>query len=181
MVKPTEKQLGRLSHQIRRLIEYVGDVPANFLTKDQVADFMSWASRFPGRKRSAALNALPMRELVVQFEQMNADLVAKNQATIPTLTKTTVEEWFASYKRMFAYGVDLDLIERNPFDRLRALVVTGANSVKRRAFTDDEIIKIFTAPLGRPNQLLPCRSAQWRCNRRSSLSLAQRSGHPSCA
>jgi len=146
-VKPSDKEESRLRHQMRRLTEFVGDIPANFLSKDQVADFMSWVSRFPGRKRSVALNAMPVRELVMQFEKMNADLAATNQPTSPTLTKTTVEEWFASYKRMFAYGVDLDLIERNPFDRLRALVVTGADSVKRRAFTDDEIVKIFTAPL----------------------------------
>jgi integrase len=48
---------------------------------------------------------------------------------------------------MFAFGVDLDLIEKNTFDRLKVLVVDGTPSVKRRAFTDEEIARIFSAPL----------------------------------
>jgi integrase len=145
--RPSEKEKGRLDHQLRRLVEFIGDKPANFVSKAEAAEFMAWAARFPGRKRSAALNALPIRKLVEQFEATNAALAAKDQPAIPTLTKTTVEEWFASYKRMFAYGVDLDLIDKNPFDRLKALVVTGSDSIQRRAFTDEEITTIFTAPL----------------------------------
>jgi hypothetical protein len=146
-VRPSDKEAGRLRHQLRRMLEAVGDIPANYLTKDQVADFMSWVVRFPGRKRSAKLNALPLRELVEAFETLNAKLAESGEPTCPTLTKTTVEEWFAGYKRMFSFGVDLDLIDKNPFDRLKALVVNGADSVKRRAFNDDEIALIFSAPL----------------------------------
>lgn len=146
-LSPVEKEKGRLDHSLRRLIEFVGDVPANYLGKEQVAEFMSWVTRFPGRKRSAELNALPMRALVERFEELNAGLVKAGQEPIPTLTVSTVEEWFAGFKRMYAYGVDLDLIEKNPFDRIKSLVVKGAPALKRRAYTDAEIIKIFSAPL----------------------------------
>jgi len=146
-LNPVEKERGRLDHSLRRLIEFVGDIPANYLSKEQVADFMSWVARFPGRKRSAALNALPIRVLVERFEEINAELIKAGHQPTPTLTVSTVEEWFAGFKRMFAYGVDLDLIEKNPFDRIKSLVVKGAPALKRRAYTDAEIIKIFSAPL----------------------------------
>lgn len=145
--KPAEKEVGRLRHQSRRLIETVGDIPANYLGKKEIAEFMSLVPKMPGRKRPAELNALPMRELVARFEEMNADLIEAGKEPMPTLTKTTVEEWFASYKRMFSYGEAMDHLDRNPFNAIKSLVVNGAPSIKRRAFTDEEITRIFTAPL----------------------------------
>jgi len=145
--KANDKQAGRLDHQMRRMIEFMGDVPANYVDKKPMAEFMGWVVRFPGRKRTAELNALPMKALVERFEALNAALVAKDQEPMQTLTKATVEEWFGGYRRMFDYGVAMDMLENNPCDGIRKIVVKGAKSVKRRHFEDDEIIKIFSAPV----------------------------------
>ena len=145
-IKPSEKDRQRLDHQFRRLKECVGDKPANYLTKADVSEFMGLVARFPGRKRSAELNALPMRELVEQFEANNAKAKAEGEPNVETLTKTSAENWFAAFKRCWAYAVLLDLVEKNPWEGLKPVVVNGAKSVKRRAFTDDEVKHIFTQP-----------------------------------
>lgn len=152
-----EKEKGRLNHQIRRLIEVVGDKPANHLTKADVREFMGLVARFPGRKRSAELNALPMRELIEKFEADNAAIMARNAAKKPgdameevpaTLRATTADEWFGGYRRMFEYGVDMDLIDRHPFEaRIKKHAVKGAEPMKKREFTEAEIKTIFGAPL----------------------------------
>lgn len=151
-----EKEAGRLEHQIRRLIEFVGNKPANHLTKDEVREFMALVARFPGRKRSAELNALPIRELVEQFEASNAAIAQRNGARasgdalelVPgTLREATVDEWFASYRQMYDYGVAMLDFESNPFEATRKFVVRGAPPTKRREFSTSEIAQIFSAPL----------------------------------
>lgn len=141
----SEKEKGRLAHQTRRLIEFVGDIPANHLTKDQIRDFMAMVSRFPGRKRPPKLNALPIRKLVDRFEAENAERPVGEKWKV--LSATTVGEWFAGSRRMFDHAVAMDRVEVNPFDKLKKMVVRGATSVDRRAFTDEEITAIFMAPL----------------------------------
>jgi integrase len=143
-VNPGPKERGRLDHQIKRLIETVGDIPANWLGKEQIVEFMGLVARFPGRKRPAHLNALPMRELVETFEAENEE--RDDEERWGTLTKTTVEEWFASYRRMFDLAVTNDWSETNPWTPLRKYVVNGAESIERRAFTDEEIADLFGKP-----------------------------------
>jgi integrase len=151
-----EKEDGRLEHQIRRLIEFVGNKPANYLTKDEVREFMSLVARFPGRKRSAELNALPIRELVESFEANNAAIEQRNATRGPgdalepipgTLKVATVDEWFAGYRQMYDYAVAMLDFEFNPFESVRKFVVKGAPPTKRREFSPSEIAQIFNAPL----------------------------------
>jgi integrase len=141
-VKPAEKERGRLDHQIRRLIEIVGDRPANHLKKAEIEEFMGLVARFPGRKRPANLNALALRELIEEFEADNA----KRNDPWKTLSKATAGEWFAGFNRMYAYAVRMELIEKNPWQGLN-FTIRGGESVDRRAYTDEEIKKIFTSPL----------------------------------
>ena len=141
----SEKEKGRLAHQMRRLIEFTGDIPANHLTKDQIRAFMTMVTRFPGRKRPPELNALPIRELVERFEMENAQRPEIEKWKV--LAETTVGEWFAGYRRMFDHAVAMDRVDINPFDKLKKIVVRGAASVGRRAFTDAEITAIFSAPM----------------------------------
>jgi hypothetical protein len=141
-----EKEKGRLKHQIRRLIEFVGDKPASHVEKREILEFMDLVARFPGRKRPPALNALPISKLIERFEIENA---ARPEAERwKTLTRTTAEEWFAGYSRMWEFGLamEFDNLVRNPFHGLR-FAIRGAPSTKRRAYTDDEITTIFTSPM----------------------------------
>lgn len=145
-LKVQEKEQGRLKHQIRRLIECVGDKPANHVERQEIIEFMGLVAKFPGRKRPPTLNAMSIRELVTTFEAENeARPVAERWKT---LTKTTADEWFSSFNRMFEFGVVMEYenLIRNPFKGMR-FAVDGAKSVRRRAYTEDEIIKIFTSPL----------------------------------
>ena len=141
----SDKEKGRLDHQIRRLIEFVGDKPANHLTKAEVREFMSWVARFPGRRRPPDLNALPIRQLVERFERENAEREEADKWS--TLTYTTVGEWFGGYQRMFNHAVAMDQLDINPFDKLKKHVVRGAKSVKRRAYEGHEITAIFSKPM----------------------------------
>jgi integrase len=142
-----DKEKGRLDHQFRRLVETVGDLPANYVTKAMITEHMGLVARFPGRKRSAALNALPMRELVEQFEAENAKRAdAERHAA---LTAFTAAEWFSGYRRMFAFGRRHDLLTLNPTDDIADDVVRGSKSTIRRAFTKEEIEKLFGTPLFR--------------------------------
>lgn len=153
-----DKEKGRLDHQIRRLIEVVGDKPANHLTRSEVREFMALVARFPGRKRSAEMNALPMRELIEKFEVANAEIVARNADRPPgqaleevpgTLTITTVGEWFSGYRRMYEYAIEENYFDESPFEgrNLLKTAVKGAPSQKKRHFTDAEIKVIFGAPM----------------------------------
>lgn len=144
-VAPAEKEKGRLDHQIKRLIETVGDIPCNWLTKEQITEFMGLVSRFPGRKRPAELNALPMRELVELFEEQQEE--RDEGERWKTLTETTAGEWFASYRRMFDFAVANSWCEVNPWTPLRKFVVKGAESIRRRAFSEAEITTLFEKPL----------------------------------
>lgn len=145
-LKVAEKEKGRLKHQIRRLIEFVGDKPASHVEKREIIDLMNLVGRFPGRKRPPALNALPIRELIERFEVENAGRPEAKRWK--TLTRTTAEEWFAGYSRMWEFGLamEFDNLARNPFRGLR-FAIRGAPSTKRRAYTDDEITTIFTSPM----------------------------------
>jgi hypothetical protein len=144
-LQPAEKERGRLDHQSRRLIEAVGDIPVNHLTREQVADFMGLVARFPGRKRPADLNALPMLDLVERFEREQEEREEAGEEPWGTLTKTTAGEWFAAFKREFAFAVDvLEVQDRNPWEKM-AFVVKGGESIKRRAFTDDELATLAAA------------------------------------
>lgn len=159
-----EKEQGRLDHQLRRLIEVVGDKPANHLTKGEVREFMELVARFPGRKRTAELNALPMRDLVEKFEAQNATIAKRNAIKIKeaeakgiapvgleevpgTLKAATVDEWFGAFRQMFEYAVAMHDFEYNPFEATRKFVAKGAEAQKKREFTPDEIAIIFGAPL----------------------------------
>lgn len=147
-ISVAEKEIGRLNHQIRRLIEVVGDKPANHLTKAEVREFMGLVARFP-RKRSAELNALPMRQLIEAFEADVAVLTlgGLRKEVPPTLRATTADEWYGGYRRMFAYALDMDYIDRNPFEGIKRHAVKGAASVTKREFADFEIKVIFSAPM----------------------------------
>lgn len=140
-VERAEKEKGRLRHQIRRLMEVLGDKPANYVTKTEIEEFMNLVARFPGRKRPDKLNALPMRELVDVFDSLRG-----THAGWRTLTAATAGEWFAGFSRMFRYGVRMDLIPSNPFDGLRFLA-KGSASIQRRGYTDAEIARVFGLPL----------------------------------
>jgi len=153
-----EKEVGRLNHQIRRLIEVVGDKPANHLTRREVREVMGLVARFPGRKRSAELNALPMRELIEKFEADKADIAKRNAAKRPgelmeevpaTLAVATVREWYSGWQRMYEYGSEEGYFENNPFDGrlLRRTAIRGGKPKNRRHFTEAEIKTIFSAPL----------------------------------
>lgn len=144
-IRVSEKEKGRLAHQMRRLIEFVGDIPANHLTKNQIRDFMAMVARFPARKRPPELNALPIRELVERFEAENAKRADDAKWTV--LAEATVGEWYGGYRRMFDHAVAMDRVDINPFDKLKKIVVRGAKGVGRRAYTDEEITAIFSKPL----------------------------------
>ena len=152
---PAEKERGRLNHEIRRLIEFCGDKPANYLTTTEVVEFFGLVARLP-KRRSAKLNALTIRDLVGEFENSKFSIQTKNakilnsnsKIKIPTtLTKTTVGEWFVSYRRMYAFGKIYHNILDNPFDIDSKLVVRGEKPLRRRQFSKREIEKIFSAPL----------------------------------
>ncbi|ODT85947.1 DUF6538 domain-containing protein [Phenylobacterium sp. SCN 70-31] len=144
-INVSEKERGRLDHQIRRLIEFVGDIPANHLSKDQIRDFMATVARIP-RRRSARLHVLPIRKMIETFERENSRLPEVER--IGTLTATTVREWYGAYRRMYDYAVAMGRLDDNPFEKLKSkFVVKGAESVKRRAYTPAEITAIFTKPM----------------------------------
>ena len=129
------------------MTEALGDKPINYVTKAEVQEFMNLVTRYPGRKRSASLDKLPMRQLIERFEADNAKLAAKGQKSIETLKEKSVGVWFANFNRMFEYAVALDYISRNPFAGLQKHTVKGLASIERRAFRPEEIGAIFKTPL----------------------------------
>ena len=140
--KPAEKEVGRLNNMNRRLIEFVGDIPANYLEKSRAAEFITLLARFP-LARADGLRDLPFMEAIERTEA-NAKLGFPNK----TLSITTVGEWRASLKRLFTWAIQMDVpnIVKNPFD-IPTKYVTGVAEKEIRAFTDDEIKHIFTQPL----------------------------------
>jgi integrase len=134
-VKPRPKTRQRMEHQFRRIVEFMGDRPANHVNKRDIIEFMALVARFPvlkGPERS-----LPIQEFVEHGERVGAK----------TLTKESVTEWFSSYSRAFDWAVLKDDLEANPWAGIGKHVIKGAKSVERRAFSDDEIKRIFTSPL----------------------------------
>ncbi len=142
-----DKEKGRLANQQRRLVETVGDLPINRVTKDMISEHMTLVGRFPGRKRSAVLDALPMRELIDQFERENGE--RPDAEKHDCLAASTASEWFGGYQRMFKFAVDMDWLQKSPVEGLKRHVVRGGESTDRRAFTKPEIEKVFAAPLFR--------------------------------
>ena len=144
---PTPKELQRFDHYVRRLTETLGDKPVNYVTKVEIQEFMDLVARYPGRKRTAVLEKLPMRALITKFEADNAKRIARGEQPIETLKEKSVGVWFANFNRMFEYAVAFDHIPRNPFAGLQKHTVKGMASVSRRAFSEDEIKAIFMTPL----------------------------------
>jgi hypothetical protein len=100
---PSQKERGRFDHYVRRITETLGDKPINYVSKAEVQELMDLVARMPGRKRSADLDKLPLREMVAKFEKENAKRVQKGVEPIETLTATSVAVWFSNYNRMFEY------------------------------------------------------------------------------
>jgi integrase len=146
-LRVADKEIGRLDHQQRRLVETIGDLPINHITKAMISEHMALVARFPGRKRSVQLSTLPMHELVEQFERENME--RKGEEKHQPLTAFTAAEWFSGYQRMFKFAVVNDLLEKSPVDGLKEYVVRGSESTTRRAFTLAEIDKLFGTPLFR--------------------------------
>ncbi len=142
-----DKEKGRLANQQRRLVETVGDLPINRITKDMISEHMALVSRFPGRKRSAVLDALPMRELIDRFERENAE--RPDAEKHDCLKASTASEWFGGYQRMFKFAVDKGWLAKSPVEGLKQHVVRGGESTDRRAFVKAEIETIFATPLFR--------------------------------
>lgn len=153
VVKPPEKERGRLDHQIKRFIEFLdGDRPINMITKTEAGEMLGMIARYPTR-RSDQLHAMKFKDLITKFEEGVAKLETENEARVAqgkpplalpqTLTRSTVEGWFLSYRRMFAHAVAHEWLDKNPFDGLDYLL-TGSQSKKRRAFTDEEIKTLFS-------------------------------------
>ena len=144
---------GKLHHQIRRLVEFTGDIPASYLTRAQVEAFFRLVAKVPVR-RSAAVHAMPIQEVADWVDAINereeeaAEIEGREPEFVATLTRKTAMLWFHAYQRMFRYAIRLELpeITRNPFEGMQA-AVKGDASIKRRGYTADEIAAIFAKPL----------------------------------
>jgi len=125
---PGPKEVGKIEAHIRRLIEFVGDVPVSSVTAMQLDDYLTTLASFP-RNRSTALNALPIRDLIAAAP------------TGPRLSDKTKNEWFSTVVRMFAYASQLDQISKNPAEGLNS----GKKlALKRRAYDEAELKLIFS-------------------------------------
>ena len=148
-----KKDLGKLHHQIRRLVEFVGDIPANHITKVQIEQFFKLVALIP-KRRTTALHAMPIREVAEwvthenEREEEKADAEGRETELVETLTAKTAMLWFHGFQRMYRYAIRLELpqITRNPFEGMAACV-KGDASIKRRGYTADEIATIFAKPL----------------------------------
>ena len=147
------KDEGKLHHQIRRLVEFTGDIPANHLTRAQIEAFFRLVAKVPVR-RSAAVHAMPIQEVADWVDATNereeeaAEIEGREPEFVTTLTRKTAMLWFHAYQRMFRYAIRLEFpeITRNPFEGMQ-VAVKGDASIKRRGYTADEIASIFAKPL----------------------------------
>jgi integrase len=105
------------------------------VSKRDIIEYMGWVARFPVLKGNE--RKLSMRKFVLHGERVKAK----------TLTKESVSEWFACYSRAFDWAALKDDISANPWLGLAKHVIKGAESIERRAFTDEEIKRIFNSPL----------------------------------
>ncbi len=143
------KDGGKRQHQIRRLVEFVSDKPANQLSKVEIEQFFRLVAFIP-KRRTAELHAMPIQEVAERVKAANereeeaAETEGRDPVLVTTITRKTAMLWFHSFQRMYRYAIRLELpnLVRNPFDGMSS-AVKGDASIKRRGYTAEEITTIF--------------------------------------
>lgn len=76
------------------------------------------------------------------------------------LSVRSINDYLQTYSSLFARGVRLQMIERNPFDGM-SLKETKKNTRTRNAFTDQQLLEIETALLTTDPNSQPTTSHKW--------------------
>jgi integrase len=131
------KDAGEVQTYVRRLTEFLGDLPIDEVTPEMLDRFKTSLRAFPVVKKPTVL-AQSFNDILRAYE---------GDTQTPRLTTATIRrKWFGAFNRMFNYALELDLVARNPVTRVIPKKSEEAIA-ERRPFSADDIAAIFSAPL----------------------------------
>ncbi|MGA0602979.1 DUF6538 domain-containing protein [Caulobacter sp. KR2-114] len=130
------KDASEMRGYVKRLIEHLGDIPADTVTTIALDGFLSRLRQFPHTRRPEILR-LPFDEIVDKHGGEDADVLS---------TKTIRIKWFGAYNRLFKYAVSRELVARNPVTP--ALPSKKADQTRdREPWSGEQIAAMFARPL----------------------------------
>lgn len=121
---------------VKRLVEYLGDPDIADVTALQMDAMKLELEKFPLTKRLSD-DEIPFTELIA---------LAQQQGGYRTLHIKTVWNWITTYKRLFEFALDRDLIRKNPAAKTMRKP-SAEESEERDPYDDDDLAAIFSAPM----------------------------------
>ena len=128
--------LSRHRGYVTRLMEYLGDPDIASIQPLHLLAFRSEIERFPKEKRD--ISNVPFMTAIAEAQKANPNY--------ERLMSKTVWTWTQTYKRMFKFAVQNDLLTKNPAENMMAKP-SKELSAERDVFGPDDIEAIFSTPL----------------------------------
>jgi len=126
----------RSDNVVQCFIDFIGDIPINYVKKANVKDFMQMVQRYPVY-RTEAMDKMKFQDVIAYAESL---------PNYKALSQATAKVWYARLNRMFNYAVqtyDDQFDIRNPLVGMTK-TIKGRESTKKRNFSPDELTTIFT-------------------------------------
>ncbi|WP_267981459.1 hypothetical protein, partial [Acinetobacter baumannii] len=121
---------------VTRLNEYLGDPDIATIKPLDLLAFRAELERFPKEKRD--ISKVPFLTAIAEAE--------KADPNYRRLHLKTVWNWTQTYKQMFKFAVQNDLLAKNPAEHMMAKP-SSELSEERDPFDADDIKAIFSTPL----------------------------------
>lgn len=144
VVSKNIKEVARKRGYVTRLSEFLGDPDISGVTSSLLDDFKVALRRFPNTKRP--VSSIPFAEVIAIFEAEEANAPANTRPTFRRLAPKTIWNWFQTFKAMFQYAVDTEIVARNPVASVMP-PLEKAPDAPRLIYEAEDISAIFSTPL----------------------------------
>jgi integrase len=138
-IRDDREERARFDNVVTCFSDFVGDMPVNYVRKNQTRDFIVEVAKYPIRRDGKSASMTFQDAIKYHAEQ----------GEYGTLAIRTVKVWIAKLKRLYAYAIDTyeDQFDiKNPFVGVDKYAV-GRESKEKRNLTEDELKILFADPI----------------------------------
>lgn len=147
--RDVRKRIAEYSATIQRFIELFGDLPVEGIKRLTIQEFQSFLRRLPSK--GEGIRSLTAHEQIAKADAMD----------LPRLSPQTVKNRLMALSSVLTYAVRMELITENPVtasgitQQLAKATNKASRTAPRKAYTQAELIHIFTSPVFRSDWAPP--------------------------
>lgn len=131
------QSIAEVSHQIKRLIELIGDIDVTEVNRGHISQFRDILLQLPKSKSKG----LRSKSLAEQIELAKAD-------NLPTIARATVKTILRKTSPVFGYAFELGLIDVNPFNGVTLPKVQNKSEIAEdKGYSPAEIDLLFRSDI----------------------------------